>query len=153
MHANAELIRSFYAAFAKRDSAAMNACYASDIEFHDPVFQTLRGDDAKRMWRMLCARAKDLDVVASKIEADDRAGRAHWVATYTFSSTGNRVENRIDASFEFKDGRIVRHQDRFDLYRWARQALGLKGLLLGWLPPVQAAVRKQAAAGLRSFKD
>jgi ketosteroid isomerase-like protein len=153
MHPNAELIRSFYAAFAKRDSAAMNACYASDVEFHDPVFQTLRGDDAKRMWRMLCARAKDLNVVASNIEADDREGRAHWVATYTFSGTGNRVENRIDASFVFKDGKIVKHQDRFDLYRWARQALGLKGVLLGWLPPVQAAVRKQAAQGLRAFKD
>ena len=153
MHANAELIQRFYAAFAKRDSAAMNACYASDIEFHDPVFQRLRGDDARRMWRMLCARAKDLEVVASGIEADELAGRAHWVATYTFGATGNRVENRIDASFVFEDGKIVQHHDRFDLYRWARQALGLKGLLLGWLPPVQAAVRKQAAQGLRAFKD
>jgi ketosteroid isomerase-like protein len=153
MHPNAQLIQTFYAAFAKRDSVAMNACYASDIEFHDPVFETLRGDDAKRMWRMLCARAKDLHIVASNIEADDCEGHAHWVATYTFSGTGNRVENRIAASFVFKDGRIVKHQDRFDLYRWARQALGLKGVLLGWLPPVQAAVRKQAAMGLRAFKD
>ena len=153
MHPNAELIQRFYAAFAKRDSAAMNACYASDIEFHDPVFQRLRGDDARRMWRMLCARAKDLNVVASGIEADELTGRAHWVATYTFGATGNRVENHIDASFVFEDGKIVQHRDRFDLYRWARQALGLKGLLLGWLPPVQAALRKQAAQGLRAFKD
>ena len=153
MHPNAELIQSFYAAFAKRDSAAMNACYAQDVEFNDPVFQTLRGDDARRMWRMLCARAKDLNVVARHIEADDLEGHAHWVATYTFTGTGNKVENRIDASFVFRDGRIVKHQDRFDVYRWARQALGLKGLLLGWLPPVQAAVRKQAAQGLRAFKD
>ncbi len=152
MHANAELIQRFYAAFAQRDSAAMNACYAPDVEFHDPVFQTLRGDDARRMWRMLCARAQDLTIVASSIDADDHQGRAHWVATYTFSATGNKVENRIDASFTFKNEKIATHRDRFDLYRWARQALGLKGLLLGWLPPVQAAVRKQAAQGLRAFK-
>lgn len=151
MHPNAELIQRFYAAFAKCDSAAMNACYAADVEFHDPVFQTLRGDDARRMWRMLCARAKDLTVVVSGIEANEREGRAHWVATYLFSATGNTVENRIDASFTFRDGRIATHQDRFDLYRWTRQALGLKGLLLGWLPPVQAVVRKQAAQGLRAF--
>jgi ketosteroid isomerase-like protein len=153
MHRNAELLHSFYAALGKRDSGAMNACYASDVEFHDPVFQTLRGDDARRMWRMLCARGKDLKVVASQIEADDREGRAHWVATYTFSGTGHQVQNRIDASFVFNDGKIVKHVDRFDLYRWARQALGLKGLLLGWLPPVQAALRRQAAQGLRAFKD
>lgn len=152
MHPNAELIRHFYAAFARRDSAAMNACYAKDIEFHDPVFQRLRGDDARRMWRMLCARAKDLSVAADAIDADEHTGRAHWVASYTFGATGRRVENRIDASFVFDGGLIVQHHDRFDLYRWARQALGLKGLLLGWLPPVQAALRKQAAQGLRAFK-
>lgn len=153
MHPNAELIERFYRAFNERDSAAMNACYAQDVDFHDPVFERLRGDDARRMWRMLCARAKDLEVVASGIEADATAGRADWVATYTFAATGKHVENRIDASFVLADGLIVQHRDRFDLYRWARQALGLKGLLLGWLPPVQAAVRRQAAQGLRAFKD
>ena len=58
MHRNAELLLSFYAALGRRDSGAMNACYASDVEFHDPVFQSLRGEDAKRMWRMLCARER-----------------------------------------------------------------------------------------------
>ena len=36
--------------------------------------------------------------------------------------------------------------------RWARQALGGKGLLLGWAPPVQAAIRRQAARGLAQFR-
>ena len=56
-----------------------------------------------------------------------RAGRAHWDATYTYSATGRRVDNRIDATFAFRDGLIVRHDDRFDLWRWARQALGVQG--------------------------
>jgi hypothetical protein len=61
------------------------------------------------------------------------------------------VHNLIDASFVFADGKIVRHIDTFDLYRWARQALGLKGRLLGWAPPVQNAIRAQAARGLEAF--
>lgn len=153
MHPNAQLIERFYTAFGQRDSAAMNACYTDDVVFTDPVFETLHGDDARRMWRMLCGRAKDIKIEASGIEAGDQQGRAHWVASYTFSGTGNYVVNRIDASFVFRDGKIAQHTDRFDLYRWARQALGLKGVLLGWLPPVQAAVRKQAAEGLRKFKE
>ena len=56
------------------------------------------------MWRMLCARGKDLAVDASAIAADDATGRAHWVATYTYSATGRRVVNRIDARFAFRDG-------------------------------------------------
>jgi hypothetical protein len=30
-------------------------------------------------------------------------------------------------------------------------ALGVKGRLLGWLPPVQASIRRQAGASLRAF--
>jgi hypothetical protein len=30
-----------------------------------------------------------------------------------------------------KEGLIIEHRDHFELWRWSRQALGLKGLLLG----------------------
>ena len=88
--------------------------------------------------------------MASEIEADATSGRAHWDATYTYSATGRRVVNKIDATFAFRDGRITRHHDRFDLHRWARQALGLDGSLLGWAPPVQRDARPggQGARGL-----
>jgi ketosteroid isomerase-like protein len=151
MHPNAELITRFYEAFGRRDAEGMVACYAPDVVFSDPVFPSLRGEEAGAMWRMLCERGKDLRVEASGIDADDRAGRAHWEAHYTFSATGQRVHNVIDARFEFKDGKITRHTDSFNLTRWAGMALGLKGKLLGWAPPVQNAIRKQADAGLRAW--
>jgi hypothetical protein len=62
------------------------------------------------------------------------------------------VINDIHASFIFRDGKIVRHVDQFDLWRWSRQALGTKGLLLGWTPLVRSAVQKQAAKGLAQFR-
>lgn len=148
-HANAELIRRLYAALAARDGAAMGACYADDARFSDPVFGDLDAADVRTMWAMLCARATDLDVTVSDIEADDHRGRAHWIATYTFSKTGRRVRNVIDAEYAFRDGRIVRHVDRFDLWRWSSMALGWKGRLLGWLPAVQNAIRGEAQRGLR----
>jgi hypothetical protein len=61
------------------------------------------------------------------------------------------VHNRIAAAFVFDRGRISRHDDVFDLYAWARQALGLKGALLGWAPPGQRAIRAQAARSLERF--
>jgi ketosteroid isomerase-like protein len=151
MHPNAELVTKFYEAFGRRDAEGMVACYAPDVVFSDPVFPNLRGAEAGAMWRMLCERGKDLRVEASGIDADDREGRAHWDAYYTFSATGKKVHNVIDARFEFRDGRIARHTDTFDLTRWAGMALGLKGKLLGWAPPVQNAIRKQADAGLRAW--
>jgi len=151
-HPNAALVRRFYDALGRRDAAAMIACYAPDATFSDPAFPALDAAGVAAMWRMLCARGKDLAVLATDIDADAVAGRAHWVATYTYAATGRRVENRIDATFAFRDGLIVRHEDRFDLWRWLRQALGAKGVLLGWLPPVQRAVQAQAAKSLADWR-
>lgn len=152
MHPNAALIERFYKAFQAKDAEAMAACYADDVVFNDPVFRDLHGPLAGDMWRMLCARGKDLTLEFSGVRADDREGAAHWEARYSFSQTGNKVLNVIDARFEFRDGRIVAHTDSFDLYRWMSQALGLKGVLLGWLPPVQAALRKTARKGLDDWR-
>ena len=103
------------------------------------------------MWRMLTGRAKDIKVVASAIDADDSSGKAHWDADYTFSTTGRFVRNRIDARFTFRDGKIVRHEDWFDLWKWSGMALGLPGKLLGWSPLIRNKIRKNADAGLRAF--
>ena len=151
MSTNAELITRFYTAFQKRDAEGMVACYAPEVTFSDPVFPALQGEGARGMWRMLCARGKDLRLEFSAVQADDRTGSAHWEAWYSFSATGRKVHNIIDASFTFSNGRIASHVDRFDLYRWSRQALGAKGELLGWTPLVQNAIRRTAARSLESY--
>ena len=152
MHPNAGLIVRFYAAFARRDAGAMAACYHADATFSDPVFPRLDREGACAMWRMLCERGKDLAIEASGIDADAEHGRAHWDATYTYSATGRHVLNRIDATFLFRGGLIVRHEDRFSLARWMRQAFGAKGVAVGWFPPVQWAVRAQAAKALAAYR-
>lgn len=150
MHPNAALIKRFYRALQARDAAGMAECYGSGIRFEDPVF-TLEGPDAAAMWRMLCERGRDLRIEYSDVRASDTEGSARWQAWYTFSATGRPVHNDIRASFRFQDGKIVEHVDRFDFHRWASQALGLKGVLLGWTPLVRSVVRKNAAKALRSY--
>ena len=150
--ANTALINRFYQAFQRLDAEAMAACYTDDVVFSDPAFGELRGRDAGDMWRMLTTRAKDFSLTFDSVRSDERSGSAHWVATYLFSATGNTVVNDIQARFVFRDGKISEHHDSFDLWRWSRQALGTKGLLLGWTPVVKNAVRTQALRGLKSFQ-
>ncbi|MCQ4273524.1 nuclear transport factor 2 family protein [Pseudomonas kuykendallii] len=151
-HPNAQLITQFYQAFQQRDAEAMAACYAPEVRFCDPVFTDLRGEAAGDMWRMLCARAQDFSLTFDGVEADAQQGSARWVAHYLFSQTGRRVSNHIQAHFRFADGLIVEHRDHFSLWRWSAQALGLRGALLGWAPPVQGAIRRQAAKGLAAYR-
>lgn len=126
----------------------MAGCYTPTATFSDPVFVGLRGPEVGAMWRMLCLRATDLRIEFRDIRAEAASGSAHWEAWYTYSTTGRPVHNIIEATFQFQDGLIVSHVDRFSLTRWARQALGLKGLLLGWAPPVHKAIRGQARQAL-----
>ena len=70
---------------------------------------------------------------------------------YTFSATKRRVHNIIDATFRFKDGKIISHTDRFDIWRWSRAALGPVMAVIGWLPPVQKGIQKKARKGLEDF--
>jgi len=51
-----------------------------------------------------------------------------------------------------RDGKSCEHHAHFDLWRGSRQALGTKGLLLGWTPLVKNAVRAQALKGLKAFQ-
>ena len=153
MHPNEQLIRDFYAAFGRRDAEGMASCYHPEVLFSDTVFPRLQGEEAGDMWRMLVARGADLVVTLDSVSADDKGGRAQWTARYTFSKTGRKVVNVISAMFAFRDGKIVRHFDSFPFWRWAAQALGPVGAVLGWFPPLKWKVRKEAARSLERFRE
>jgi ketosteroid isomerase-like protein len=148
-----ELIQRFYAAFDRKDGDAMSACYAPGARFSDPVFGELRGEQPGAMWRMLTAQARDLSVELVEHDADPAAesGTARWIARYTFTQTGRPVKNDVQAHFRFADGLIAEHDDAFSFYAWARQALGARGLLLGWTPLLRASVRRRARGSLDRF--
>jgi len=148
---NLQLIERFYAAFDAGDGDAMAACYAPDVQFSDPVFPDLRGSRAGAMWQMLTGTPGELRIELLEHAADEASGTAHWRAHYVFSQTGRPVVNDIEASFRFEDGLIAEHHDDFDFHRWARQALGPPGLLLGWTPMLRSAVRRKAGARLDEF--
>jgi ketosteroid isomerase-like protein len=127
------IIETFYDAFINLDADKMTACYHDAIVFEDPAFGVLKGERAKAMWQMLCEsqKGKDFKVVVSNIKGNTENGAAHWEAYYTFGKTGRNVHNKIDAEFQFKDGLIIKHTDRFNLHNWAKQAIGIKGLVMG----------------------
>ena len=151
---NLRTLEALYAALDRGDGEAMAALYAPRATFTDPVFVGLSDGEPGDMWRMLTSRAQGMTVelLEHETEGGDR-GSAHWVARYSFAQTGRPVVNDVRSIFRFDDGGlIVDQQDDFDFWRWTRQALGRQGLLLGWTPVLQHAVRDRAMAGLEAFR-
>ncbi|RZK92200.1 MAG: nuclear transport factor 2 family protein [Pedobacter sp.] len=153
MNANEQLIHHFYTCFKNKDYNGMQACYADNATFSDAVFKNLNSDQVKAMWQMLILKGKDMRIEFGQISASEKAGKAHWDAYYTFSATGKNVINKIDANFEFENGKIVKHIDDFNFYTWAKQALGTTGLLLGWTGFLKNKIQTTAMANLQKFME
>ena len=150
MNTNEKLIHTFYEAFKVKDFKTMGECYHPEATFKDEAFD-LKGKEVPAMWRMLCGVGASTVVEFSGVEADENTGKAHWEAWYTFSQSGNKVHNVIDATFTFKDGKILTHRDKFSFYRWSSQSLGMIGKLLGWTPFLKKQVRERAMGNLKKF--
>lgn len=158
MTTNEQTIQKFYKAFQNKDYKTMQGCYGDNATFTDPVFTNLNAAEARAMWEMFCIKSKEMKIEFRNITADETKGKAEWIATYVFSSTGKKVVNRITANFVFENkpgvkgtGKIVKHTDSFNFYKWATQALGPTGFLLGWTPMVKNKVQKKAMKTLTDY--
>ena len=149
-----DTINTFYKAFKALDAEKMVSCYHENIKFEDPAFGMLDGESACNMWRMLCESQKNkgFQLEFSQVHYDGVHGHAHWEATYTFSKTGRKVHNVINAQFEFKEDKIIKHTDDFDLHRWAKQAMGFKGWFLGGTKFFKDALQKQTNQLLSTYE-
>ena len=149
---NRELIDRFYTAFAQKDAATMNACYANQAVFEDPAFGRLNDAEITAMWSMLIERGgKNLSVTHNILEVSNGKAKAQWTAIYPFSKTQRIVRNKITAEFIIEEGKIVYHKDTFNLWKWSSMALGLPGMLLGWTSFMQKKIRKTALSSLHKY--
>jgi SnoaL-like domain len=146
-------VEKLYAAFSTLDAKGMVACYADDAYFEDEAFSLRGRHQIGGMWSMLIDAIKKNSRKEWKLDVSGiTETSAHWEPTYRFSSTGNLVHNIIDAEFEFdSQGLIKRHRDRFNFWRWSRQALGAPGWLLGWSGFLRGKVKRTAARQLEKY--
>lgn len=150
-HPNYKTVDAFYSAFAKKDHATMRTFYAPRATFNDPVFSLSSAPQPADMWEMLCTRGRDMTMTYEIGEVTDASATVRWEARYTFSQTGRKVHNIVESTLKLEDGKIVRHVDVFDFWRWAHQALGIPGLLLGWSGFLKKKVQSTAMGGLKAY--
>jgi ketosteroid isomerase-like protein len=152
MTANENTIHKFYTAFANADAKQMCECYHANVQFSDPAFGTLKGKEVCQMWKMLIERSKgNIQIDFSQVKANEHLGSAYWIAKYNFSKTNREVVNTIASKFHFKEGLIIKQTDDFDIWKWSKQALGIKGLLFGWTGFMQNKIQEQARMSLNVY--
>lgn len=143
----------FYTAFVKGDAETMTSLYAEQIEFEDPAFGKLKDKQAKMMWNMLLERSQgNLKIDYTIIETTEKTALVNWEARYPFSKTGRQIQNKISAHLTIEKGKIIKHNDKFNLWNWSRQAFGFKGLVLGWTPFFRNKLQQQTQKMLEQYR-
>lgn len=151
---NTQLIERFYSSFAQGNVEGMLSCYHAEVIFRDPAFGELKGERAFGMWKMLLAnRTAATRISFDGIEVFGNKGKANWQAEYLFGSKKRKVVNKIYAEFIIENGKIIRHTDSFDLWKWSRQAIGAPGIFLGWSGFMRNQIQKMANKNLDRFLE
>jgi ketosteroid isomerase-like protein len=154
MNSDEKLIEQFFTAFKKLDANGMNACYSNDIAFYDPMFELLRGDEARAMWQMLCKNAREFSLAFDSIkDLGDGYYTCNWQASYNFSKTGRPVVNNVKAHLKIENGLITEHSDAWSLAKWSAQAIGLPGKLFGWAGFFRRRLKNNARRNLLKFME
>ncbi|TAH07551.1 MAG: nuclear transport factor 2 family protein [Sphingobacteriia bacterium] len=151
MMTSSQIAQAFYQAFQKKDFKIMQGLYADNATFSDPAFPNLNAQEVRAMWEMLLTASKDLHLEYQILEETAQQVKTQWIATYTFSKTGRKVINKIVATMDIENGLIVSHTDDFSFYKWASQALGPVGLLLGWTGFLRKKLQTTARQNLANF--
>lgn len=146
-----QIAHQFYNAFAKRDFTTMQSLYHPNVVFNDAAFVDLNCQQVCAMWQMLLTGSKDLALEYTLTETNDTDAFVNWTATYTFSKTGRKVVNNINAHLVCHDGLIIKHTDSFSFYKWAKQAFGPVGFLLGGTSYFQKKVQYEVQLRLQKF--
>lgn len=160
-HPHATLVRRMFESLNRLDAGAVRGCYHPNATFHDPVLSLIGQDQIAALWAMICASARSSGTLPSgqpagvrwgitlrTLSADETHGHADWDAYDRYAGAGRQTQTRIRSRFDFQDGLILRQCDDFQFWRWAHQALGWRGTLLGWTPMVRNSVRTQALSAL-----
>ncbi|WP_237708881.1 hypothetical protein [Gillisia marina] len=61
------------------------------------------------------------------------------------------VINNVTANFQFKEDKIIKHIDDFNLWTWSKQALGSSGYFLGWSSYMRDQIQKKTGKLLNSY--
>lgn len=164
-HLTSQTLHRFFTALAVRDTQGMLNCYAHGVQFEDPVFKLSGEREIMGMWALLFGHegssgehkgkgqrdeSNVWTVVFDTVKTRHNHGSVRWEATFRYAPTGRVVHNGVYSQFHFdEDGLILSQRDNFDFWRWARQAYGLVGMMMGWTPLMWDHAREQAEVSLQ----
>jgi ketosteroid isomerase-like protein len=151
--ASRALVEQLFLALREGETDALLSRYAEHVRIEHPLLGVLDRDEFAAALRSFARRSPGHSLTYAIEDAEGDRVEASWRLNHLFHETGRLVAISGASVFVLAAGRIVRQTDRFDRRDWARQALGLTGLVLSFLPGWRAFLRRELRRSLEIDTD
>lgn len=125
----------------------LRSLYHPKAEYMDELF-SLKYREILALWYSCMLPEMKLEVKVKSIEQFKDVVVTKWTISYTISSINRRITLDEIGRFEFEDGLIIRHTDKYSFHSWCTQALGVAGMLASWSKWLRSKVRNQAYSSI-----
>jgi len=124
------LLVKYLQAIKEQDLKTISSCFHEEAEFYEPAYGKLTGPKIAAWWTFFFAQAKEFHSEFDSLKVNGDKATVHSEHWYYWNATGAGVHNLVESEFDFKDGKIFRQIDNYNLNAWAFQALESK--FMGW---------------------
>jgi hypothetical protein len=143
-----DVTECLFSALRSRNAAAAAACYDKAGVFSSPFIGEVRGGALEPLWRAIFAATRDNTLSFTIVDLGLTSARVEGLTTYSLVASGRSVTSMFDSVLHIRDRRVLRHDDTFDAWSWARMAFGPTGLMLGWSKAWQRQIGQDVRASL-----
>jgi len=120
---NLELVRSFCAAFSRRDTDEILDYFSEDAVYHNMPMPPVRGRAAIRtVLDMFLKPSESVEFVVLHIAAEGDVVLTERLDRFVIG--GRNVELPVCGVFEVQGGKVTAWRDYFDMATWTRQTTG-----------------------------
>jgi ketosteroid isomerase-like protein len=148
VRANWTLVEQHYKAIQAKDADAILAVYAADCRIDHPLIGRMSKDEFSKAVQAFIRQTPDYELEFQISHAGAQRVDAEWALTHVFHLTGRTIRLAGATTYFLSANRITRHIDQFDRRAWSRQAMGMTGLVLSFVPGWRSFVERELRRAL-----
>jgi len=148
---NKNVITGLYNAYKERNPELMASFYTEDASFKDEIFGEVTGQEIPKVWEVVHSTTSNFYLYFHIVNVNKNLATVNSQLSYTFKHTGRKIDISITSIFRFENGKIRHQVDEYSLWKWASQAFGVSGFLLGWNPKFKNKIRQSAQNTIASM--
>jgi hypothetical protein len=141
-------VEQLFKAAQARDPDAILLAYAEEALIDHPLLGSLSRADYAAALTAFLQETPDYELTFQINHAGIDHAEAEWTLSYVFHATGRSIVTKGETAFRLSGLRIIHQRDDFDRRDWSRQALGLSGFVLSFVPGWRAFLERELRRSL-----